>query len=237
MNYKIILILFIIYIILYYWANNIHIHTIDSFIQGPTVLIVGSSHGNEPAGTVCIETLLNTNLKLKKGKIICIPRPNKLGYLLNMRHLPHRINHRDLNRNYPRKNGEIPKESICNKICQLAYNQADFILDLHEGWGFHKINNNSLGSGVYPGDTHRAISLSYRIVDKLNLEINHPNKKFIVGLNNHPELNSLRSFANYIKRDYILVETTGQNNIQPIEIRRDQMLSIIKNLLINLNML
>jgi predicted deacylase len=237
MNYKIILILLIIYYIIFYWANNIDIHTIDSHIHGPVVLIVGSSHGNEPAGTVCIETLLATNLKLKKGKIICIPRPNKLGYLFNMRCLPHRINNRDLNRNYPRNNDELPKETICNTICQLAYNHANFILDLHEGWGYHKINNNSLGSGIYPGDTHNAISFSYRIADKLNLQINNPNKKFIVGLNNHPELNSLRSFCNYIKRDYLLVETTGQNNIQPIEIRRDQMLSIINHLLTNLNMI
>jgi predicted deacylase len=237
MKYKIILILLIIYIILFNWANNIYIHTINSHIQGPVLLIVGSTHGNEPAGTVCLEKLIHTGLHLKKGKIICIPRPNKLGYLLNMRCLPHRINNRDLNRNYPRQNGEEPKETICNKICQIAYNHADFILDLHEGWGFHKINNNSLGSGIYPGDTHRAIGISYRIADIINLQINNPYKKFTVGLNNHPELNSLRSFANYIKKDYILIETTGQNNIQPIEIRRDQMLFIIKQLLIHLDMI
>jgi len=237
MKYKILLILLIIYIILFYWANNIYIHTIDSYKPGPVLLIIGSSHGNEPAGTVCLETLIATNLQLIKGKIICVPRPNKLGYLFNTRCLPHRIYNRDLNRNYPRKNGEFPMEPISNKICQLVYQHADFILDLHEGWGFHKINQNSLGSGIYPGDTHRAISLSYRITDIINLQIQNPYKKFTVGLNNHPELNSLRSYANFIKKDYILVETTGQNNIQPIEIRRDQMLSVIKQLLIHLDMI
>jgi predicted deacylase len=236
MTYKIILILTIIYILIYYWANNIDIKIIDSKKKGPTVLIVGSTHGNEPAGTVCIETLLSKNIVLKKGRLICVPRPNKLGYLLNVRCLPHRFYYSDLNRNYPTENGELPREPICNQICSLADN-SDFIVDLHEGWGFHRINPQSLGSGIYPGDTHRSISYAYRIADRLNTQINNPHKKFVVGLNNHPEIKSLRSYANYIKRDYLLVETSGQNNIQPIEVRRDQMLSIIRNLLTNLEMI
>ena len=112
------------------------------------------------------------------------------------------------------------------KLLELI-KDSDFVLDFHEGWGFHRLNPDSLGSGIYPGDTHNAISLSYRIADSLNTQINIPHKKFVVLLNSHPELESLRSYCNYIRRDYILVETTGQNDIQPIEIRSNQMIYII----------
>ena len=115
--------------------------------------------------------------------------------------------------------------------------KSDFIVDLHEGWGFHRIQPNSLGSGIYPGDTHNSISLSYHIAKQINTEINDPNKKFVVGLNSHPELASLRSYCNMINRDYILVETTGQKDIQPIQIRTNQMLTLIDCVLFRLKMI
>jgi len=235
--FKFILIIFIFYLIVYLWANRIDIMVYDSFQSGPTVLIIGSTHGNEPAGTVAIEYIIAKRLfSIQTGRIIFIPKPNKLGYFLNIRYLPYRITNNDLNRNYPRTKDEVPKEPISSKICDIA-TQADFIIDLHEGWGFHRTNPNSLGSGLYPGDTRFAVRLAYAASEQLNASISDPKKKFVVGVNNHPELNSLRSFCNLIKKNYILVETTGQNNIQPIELRRKQMIQLIHYVLLNLKML
>jgi predicted deacylase len=232
-----ILIIFIFYIIVYLWANQIEMIVYDSYHPGPTVLIVGSTHGNEPAGTATLEHVISNRLfLLQTGRIIFIPKPNKLGYLLNIRYLPYRITNNDLNRNYPRTKDEIPKEPISSKICTIAA-QADFIIDLHEGWGFHRIHPNSLGSGLYPGDTRFAIRLAHAAAEQLNASIIDPNKKFVVGVNNHPELNSLRSYCNLINKNYILVETTGQNNIQPLHIRRNQMIELIRFVLVNLKMI
>ena len=59
---------------------------------------------------------------------------------------------------------------------------------------------------------------------------------FIV-YNNHPELNSLRSFCVLHNRNYILVETTGQNDIQPLDVRVQQHLDVINYLLNDYNMI
>ena len=212
------LIVLLIYLILYFWANHLKVFILDSNIPGPTILIVGGTHGNEPAGALAIEKLLDSGFKPFKGRIICIPRANRLGLALYTRWLPHRLWNRDLNRNYPREDGQIPLEPISGKICQYA-ETADFIIDLHEGWGYHLLTPESLGSGVYPGNTKYAIQISYRLADHLNQEITIPHKKFTVGLDNHPELNSLRSYCVLKGKNYILLETTGQYDIQPIEIR------------------
>jgi len=229
--------LLVFYILVYTWANRIDVVVLNSNQVGPTVLVVGSTHGNEPAGTVSIEHIISNRLfSLQRGQLILIPRPNKLGYLLNTRCLPYRIIHTDLNRNYPRKKNENPKESISFKICELA-KKADLIIDLHEGWGFHRMTPTSLGSGIYPGDTRFAIRLAYHAADAVNCSIRDQKKQFVVGLNNHPELHSLRSFCNLINKHYILVETTGQNNIQPIHTRRNQMLHIIRIVLLQMQMI
>jgi len=223
----------ITYCIIYYWANDITIQELDTHIPGPNVLIVGGTHGNEPAGTFAIE---NLNFELKRGKIIMVPRANKLGLLLNTRYLPHKLLNRDLNRNYPREEGEFPLDFISSKICNLA-KKADFIIDLHEGWGYNLLTPESLGSGVYPGNTKEAIVLAHNTVDKLNESISIPYKKFVVGLNNHPELKSLRNYCVLNNKNYILVETTGQNDIQPLHIRVQQHQFIIYSVLRNLKMI
>lgn len=235
-NYKYfwsVVIVLILYVIIHIWADNVQIIQLDSGIPGPTVLIVGGTHGNEPAGTIAIEGL---DIKPKNGKVILVPRANKLGLLLNTRWLPHRFINTDLNRNYPREEGEIPLEMISAKICKLA-DSADFIIDLHEGWGYTRLDSASLGSGLYPGNTREAIDISYRAVDKLNEMIDVPYKKFVVGLNNHPELNSLRSYCVLLGKHYILIETTGQNGIQPIDIRVHQHQFIIYSVLLDLDMI
>jgi hypothetical protein len=195
--------------------------------------MVGGTHGNEPAGSVALKQFIQ-QAKIKRGRLIIVPCANKLGLLLNTRWLPYRIYYRDLNRNYPRIYGETTLEPISLKISQLVL-QADFILDLHEGWGYHRIQPDSMGSGIYPGDTKLSLELAPKLANHLNRYITADYKKFVVGYNNHPELNSLRSFCVLHNKNYILVETTGQNDIQPLDVRVQQQLNVIYEILRLLN--
>jgi hypothetical protein len=46
-------------------------------------------------------------------------------------------------------------------------------------------------------------------------------------------LGSLNYYANQLDKDYLLIETTGQNNIQPIDIRVDQVIFFVLEILKN----
>jgi len=219
----------IIYYFIYNYANDIEIVTIDSMKTGPTILLIGGVHGNEPAGSVALYkfiSILKKNNNIQTGKLFIIPCPNKLGLVFNSRWLLHRLNNRDLNRNFPRNKEEIALDPISAKIMEYVL-KSDLIIDFHEGWGFHKINPESMGSGIYPADSKFSIILANELLNYVNQYIQDPIKKFSIVYNKHPDIKSLKNFANYLGKDYILVETSGQDNIQPMDLRVQQNLQII----------
>lgn len=224
--------------------------------NGPTILIVGGTHGNEPAGSIGIKEILdklNTNqIQLKTGKLILVPKVNNCGIQTNSRFIPFIW---DLNRKYPKTQKEAYKNNITRKtindaIIELVW-QADFILDFHEGWGYHKQNKKSVGSTLTPTNTINSKNISEKILKILNNTIEDSNKKFMIMTNdsnlikqdsNNYSLNeelkgTLRHFCELLNKDYILVETTGQDNIQKLDTRVEQVKLIITETLKNFKMI
>ena len=254
-NYKdIIIILIIVLVILFIYTyyisqktcnNQLDYFIYDSQLPGHSIMIIGGTHGNEPAGTVAIKKLiedLNANkIKLKRGKLILVPEVNYCGLRLNSRYI---FGVGDLNRKYPKKSNQTITSPINNKIIELA-SGSDFILDFHEGWSWHKNNSDSMGSSITPSITSTSKQLSEILLDTVNQNIQDKDKKFMILTNNKDLLKldrygqsesteiagSLRYYLNLINKDYILVETTGQNNIQPLTIRVNQTLMIINKVL------
>lgn len=232
----IVIIMTILYIVFYNWANDIHIHVFDSKKDGPRVFMIGGTHGNEPAGTLGLEQLMNQfrtgKIRLDSGMIAIVSYPNKLGLACNSRWLLHRLWHRDLNRNYPTNDFEQTRDPISSRIINWikSYN-INFILDFHEGWGYSIVNKDSMGSGIFPGLLHNSKQIAEDIVVSLNHSISNPAKKFTLQFNKHPTIRSLKNYANYKKIDYILIETSGQNDIQPTSVRIEQVLHIIHHVL------
>jgi len=198
-------------------------------LKKPIVYIQGSVHGNEPSGTDTCNKILD-QIKKKEfskfnGTLIIFPYPNLIGYTLGIRWALKDIN-LDINRNFVNKG----KCKISKKIIQIV-KKSDFIVDLHEGWGYRLKNKSSIGSTVSPTKNH-SIEISKKIILELNKTISEDYKKFTINEKDDCDIKStLRCFCSKNDKNYILVETTGQNNIQPIEIRVNQMYLIIKNLL------
>lgn len=102
---------------------------LQSEILGPTVLFMGSVHGNEPAGTKAIQEVFaevkDKNL-LKKGVIIGLAPTNQKAYKESKRLID-----ADLNRILkPHKNPRLYEEHLANKVLEEIKN-TDVLLDLH----------------------------------------------------------------------------------------------------------
>ena len=215
--------------------NQIEYLIIDSKIEGPTLLLIAGTHGNEPAGTVGLEQFAKSNINISKGKIIIIPRVNKIGLFLGIRWGFNSFFPIDYNRNYPSSVHENATDHINRQI--INYTKfADFTVDFHEGWGFNVTDPNSMGSGIYPSNTELAKKIAENTLYKLNQDITEFNKKFTINFDSPRIANSLDSYFHTHKKNYLLIETSGQNDIQPLNLRVKQVLTVIDVVLENLKM-
>lgn len=186
------------------------------------ILIIGGTHGNEPAGYYGIEEVYN-EIKYRDDlpfELIMIPNVNKLGLLLNIR----TFFTKDLNREYGLENGTY---SIINNLIEPLARNSDLILDLHEGWSYNKITPDSMGSTI--SGKNIPTKLINDMLRNLNMDITRAEKKFY-----YTEFEPIEGTLDEIMENnqtYILVETTGQNDIQPINIRINQMKSVIYSVL------
>jgi hypothetical protein len=252
MNFYIIIILIILLIIFYYIyttndlnkiCNNLEFFRYGSSTSdNKTILILGGIHGNEPAGSKAIYQLmdeLNTNKITTKNKLILIPYVNYCALQLNIRSI---LGIGDLNRKFPDKTNynDNNLHPIIKKIL-LFIKEADIVLDFHEGWGFYRDNNGSIGSTITPSNTKKSIKLANELYDRINKDIIDNNKKFTILVdedsliktdnNKYGKTNdikhTLRYYVNLINKDYLLIETSGQNDIQDIVVRTNQNRKII----------
>ena len=156
------------------------------------VLFVCGTHGDEPSG---VWALQNFPFSKYPGINIVVCQMNPCGIIENIREHPN-LN-LDLNRTY---NQNI----LQNKIVKKLVIESDIIVDFHEGWDYHIINKNSIGSSL---QTNMLWTLCHFIIKDINRTIRDPNKHFV--LSDTPIIKgSLREFCDKKNKPYILVETT-----------------------------
>ena len=215
---------------------NLYTPTVYSFgrgSKGKTIFILGSVHGNEPSGTkACYHLIDYLKGKPLKNKIIIMPQPNPIGYYLDSRYQMKPFN-RDINRNFSDEGKDRVSKIILNYV-----KKADFIVDLHEGYEYHKRYPKSMGSSIIPNKSKEALKISNNIVHKVNSTIQDEDKKFVVSDFYDREdcslPDSLACYCNKHKKDYISIETTGLlDNQQPINIRVNQHYLLLKEIINN----
>ncbi len=211
----------------------------DSGIPGPCIGILAGMHGNEPAACYELRNLIDSGWfsNIKRGSVRIIPVANPNGLRFNMRNnflL-------DMNRQF-HEDGPITKDA---KHILEFFKECDVVIDFHEGWGFHQISPDSLGSTIMPNSSI-AKSITRQIIHDLN---QHPLMLDIIAKNDKKawvSLEPLRSceipttlscYYRSINKHHILVETTGQNDIQPLDIRQTQVRIILTSLLQKMHML
>tara|TARA_B100001093_G_scaffold518202_1_gene602255 strand:- start:4043 stop:4753 length:711 start_codon:yes stop_codon:yes gene_type:complete len=227
--------IFIIGLVMYFTCYKTKIYSFDSKNPGPTILFISGTHGNEDSGPYSLSNLVNQMklnlMKLKKGKIFIIPNFNHCGLIKYSRYYSNLGKKYDLNRMYG-------KNFIVNRPVEKLVKDSDIIIDMHDAIGFNKINKYSIGSTIYFYNFKKKEKKSF--LHKINKEIKEDYKKFsIIPSNNIKKKNTLKSYVvkKYPKKKYILFETTGQNNIQHIDIRTHQCNILIEFILQNFKMI
>jgi predicted deacylase len=204
----------------------------NSGVDGPVIGILAGMHGNEPAATIELQTMMRNGWfnKIKRGSIRIISAANPTGLRWNTRNKAWI----DMNRLF--------SDTIYNQDAMVIlkfFEPCDIVIDFHEGWGFHQLQPESLGSTIMPNDDNATI-ISKNIVEYLNKSsvmkpiLAHNSKKAWVVLNKCRPCEIPTTLSCYYQRhgkSHILIETTGQNNIQPIQIRQNQVRIILESLL------
>jgi len=227
-------ILFTLYYI-YNFCINLDVFEYNNINYTKTLLLIGGVHGNEQSGTIFLlglkQQLDNNEINIPNTRVILLPYVNKCGFIMNLRNL---LFFTDINRNFT----DNTKSSINIKILKYVkmIKNSDLIIDIHEGYDFHRMNYNSIGSTLY-ASTEYANNIINAVYDPLNETIDDPNKKFKLLtyepnlVNNNRDkyslmekINGTLDYYTYINKiNYILIEITGQKNKQPIELRLSQL--------------
>jgi len=188
------------------WATPWHV--IDSGNDGPTVLITGGVHGNEPAGYRAAEQILHW--PVTRGKLIVMPQINRLGLAANIRWSPDHRNdrkRRDINRSFPTSERDDPLTEQTVAIWEfIRKHDPDWVFDLHEGFDFHRENPKSVGSSViaFP---HQA-EMAKRILKSVNAHV-EPSRHFDLLAKNGPVNGSLaRACHEQLGAESFIFETT-----------------------------
>jgi len=149
-------------------------------------------------------------------------RVNPCGYYFNNRYYNSVVGNIDINRLYGKN---FPINNKIEKLVKLN----DIILDFHEGWGYIRQNTKSVGSSI----TCSKIPIKYQndIIKKINSSITEDYKLWNINTQKSEIMHSLRDFAIDNKKAYMLIETSGQNNIQPLDVRVSQNITIITYIL------
>lgn len=98
--------------------------------MGPSVLILGAIHGNEVAGPIALQRLIEDitsgKVVLKKGRLTLVPVCHEQANRQNVRQIDENLN-RVM---HPHKNPQTCEQKLANELCPLI-EQHDILLDLH----------------------------------------------------------------------------------------------------------
>ena len=231
--FLIILIILIISLTLFYLViNDPKVYTFSPTSSSKrTIFILGSVHGNEPAGTkACYKLIEHFNKNPPKDKVIIMPMPNLLGYYTNNRYQLKPFNS-DINRNFSNEGNDR-----VSKIILKYVKESDLIIDLHEGYEYHIRYPKSMGSSVIPNKSKVANDTAHKMVQSVNGMITDKNKKFVVSNFYDKEdcylKDSLACYCNRNNKNFVSIETTGLNpNQQDIDVRVNQQLVMLKSVI------
>jgi hypothetical protein len=155
-------------------------YTQKSDRPGPTVLIIGGIHGDEPAGAAAADQI--RHWPITTGALLVLPRANVPGLTARTRLMPDVAKDQaNLNRNFPKAGKPGPPvgqaaEAIWGWVRSA---RPDWLIDLHEGSGIRAAGSASVGSSLIVFGSPDADRMAAHMLDAVNTTITDPRKKFV----------------------------------------------------------
>lgn len=194
---------------------------VDSMLEGPTLLIVGGMHGNEPAGAMAAEQI--AGWRIARGRMVVVPRANVRALAANKRRTPDVAQERsDLNRQFPAEGP--PGTDLARALWSLVErSDPDMLIDLHEGYDYHEENPDSVGSTVITDRTEASRALGNSLIEAVNATINAAPKRF--SLIGPPVSGSLaRAAHDRLGIQAMILETTTKGQAAAFRTRQHRLL-------------
>jgi predicted deacylase len=212
--------------------------SVEGDAAGPTVLITGGVHGNEPAGSHAANQI--RHWPVRRGRLIVVPRVNRLGLEADIRWLPEFRNDktlRDLNRNFPTAKRPNPVSHLAEALWQFVNEQKpDLVVDLHEGFDFHISNSKSVGSSIIFSASEVRTKHAQAMLAAVNKTVEDENRQFELLSKSGAAAGSLvRASTDTLGIDAFILETTFKD--QPVSLRARQHRTMVSSLLQQIGML
>lgn len=205
----------------------------DSGRPGPTVLVVGGVHGDEPAGACAAAVISSWAPRL--GRLAVLPRANLMALHAGTRNTPgEAAAQANLNRCFPPEEqpDAQPQGPLAGAIWTWVQDlRPDWIFDLHEGYGVRSAGSQSVGSSVIHLRRPAAEALATRMVAAVNATVSDPQRQF-VRLAGTVSGSLARAGGRLPGCNSLIVETTSR--AQPLELRVAQHLLLLRTALADL---
>ena len=214
------------------WATPWYV--VEGKESGPVVFLAGGVHGNEPAGSRAAEQI--RHWPIGRGRLIVVPKVNTLGLAAKTRWFPplnENTAQRDLNRNFPTSDRELPQSPVAEALWELIeLQQPDFVIDLHEGFDFHRSNSNSVGSSIIFSESDKRIALAEKMVAAVNATVENPQRKFeLLSRSGAAKGSLVRACTDRLKIDSSILETTYRDQPLSLSLRTRQHRQMVSTLL------
>ena len=149
--------------------------------SGPRTVVVAGVHGNERAPPRALRELLQSAEALAPGPLLVIPEANRPALRARSRYAPG-TRYADLNRNFPTAKRQHPRGVLARALWQrIVEFEPQWLLDLHEGWGYRRTSR-SMGSSVvlapHPHTKAQTRSMAARVIRAVDAGIEIPEKRF-----------------------------------------------------------
>ncbi len=210
-------------------------YIIESGLKGPTVMIVGGVHGDEPAGALAAEAV--RHWVIRRGRLVVIPAANVPALAADRRLTPELGEEsNNLNRNFPlsaEADAAAARGVQAQAIWQVARaSRPDWLVDLHEGVDFHRLNKSSTGGSIIAGSLAPAPDVADQMIAAVNGAITNHGMDF-VRLNPPVDGSLARAAGVHLHIPSLIIETTRKD---PLALRVQQQEVIVHGLLAHLGL-